>query len=490
MATEDVNIEDKATSVNQFEEVEGLSAEHREFILNRHGTLAIRPIPSMDPADPYNWPSWKKNVNILLVSFHSMMATFIPSAIIPAFDLLAKDFGTSLTRASYLTSMMIVVFGFAPLIWKPLSNRFGRRPIWLISTSCSAVCNVGCAYCTNYASMAVCRILAAFFISPASAIGAGVIVETFFSHQRGRKLGIWTLFTSIGPSTGPFFTGFIAYHSGWKWIFLFLAIINAVQFVAYLFLGPESRYLANSPGEIGRSTLQREFLSFRRIDPTPFVLRDFYEPLTFGKYLTVLVPAISYALVFSFANVMITVEIPQLFQEKFSLNAQQIGYQFAGIIIGSIIGEQFGGPFSDYVMNRHDKKIGGRSAAEYRLWCSYFGFVMCIVGVIVFGVQIQRLNHYNVTPLIGSGIAAFGNQIITTVLVTYAVDTKSEHSSSVGVFIIFIRQTWAFIGPFFFPAMFESKLNVIGSCLVMSGIMLFVSVPLTMLAQWRGASWR
>lgn len=36
-----------------------LSPEHREYLLARHGTLDLDPIPSMDPADPLNWPSWK-----------------------------------------------------------------------------------------------------------------------------------------------------------------------------------------------------------------------------------------------------------------------------------------------------------------------------------------------------------------------------------------------------------------------------------------------
>lgn len=36
-----------------------LSTPHREFLLRRHGTLDLDPIPSMDPADPYNWPAWK-----------------------------------------------------------------------------------------------------------------------------------------------------------------------------------------------------------------------------------------------------------------------------------------------------------------------------------------------------------------------------------------------------------------------------------------------
>lgn len=36
-----------------------LSQSHREYLLNRHGTLELDPIPSNSDADPYNWPRWK-----------------------------------------------------------------------------------------------------------------------------------------------------------------------------------------------------------------------------------------------------------------------------------------------------------------------------------------------------------------------------------------------------------------------------------------------
>lgn len=44
-----------------------LSEPHKAYLIERHGTLELDPIPSMDPADPYNWPSWKvSNHNIYL----------------------------------------------------------------------------------------------------------------------------------------------------------------------------------------------------------------------------------------------------------------------------------------------------------------------------------------------------------------------------------------------------------------------------------------
>lgn len=86
---------------------------------------------------------------------------------------------------------------------------------------------------------------------------------------------------------------------------------------------------------------------------------------------------------------------------------------------------------------------------EHRLWVSYPGFVAVIVGLVLFCVQVDRLVRYNVTPIVGIAISAFGNQIITTVLVTYAVDCHQEHAASIGVFINLVRSTWGFIGEWF-----------------------------------------
>ena len=36
-----------------------LSKGHRDYLIERHGTLDLDPVPGISPADPYNWPAWK-----------------------------------------------------------------------------------------------------------------------------------------------------------------------------------------------------------------------------------------------------------------------------------------------------------------------------------------------------------------------------------------------------------------------------------------------
>jgi len=35
-----------------------LTPAHREYLIQRHGTVDLDPIPDMGDADPYNWPQW------------------------------------------------------------------------------------------------------------------------------------------------------------------------------------------------------------------------------------------------------------------------------------------------------------------------------------------------------------------------------------------------------------------------------------------------
>ncbi|KAJ5937039.1 hypothetical protein N7466_003489 [Penicillium verhagenii] len=471
--------------------VSHLSEEHRQYLLARHGTLDLDPIPDMNDADPYNWPRWKKNLNLGLVVFHAMIGLFTASSIQSAFVNIAADLDVSMQRTSYLVSLFIAVLGGAPLFWRPLSNRYGRRPIFLISLFCAMIGNIGCANSHSYATMGLCRAITAFFISPAAAIGSAVVAETFFKADRARCMGVWTLMVTLGVPIAPFLFGFLALRISYRWIYWVLVMINGVQFILYLFLGSESLYVREEgvPKQVAAGEKDSLF-KFRRIDPTPLRLWDFIQPLSYFSKPAVVIPAVAYAMIFLWGSIMLTIEIPQIMPEQFGFNTQEVGLQFLGIILGSVIGEQIGGLISDRWMLLRQKSTGERPPNEHRLWLAYIGHVLTICGVVVFAVQMGKAgDKWNITPIVGAAIAAGGNQIVTTINITYAVDCYRPDAASVGVFITFVRQTWGFIGPFWFPDMFADLGWNTGAGIAVA-LMVGVSVIPTMLLQWRGASWR
>lgn len=304
-------------------------------------------------------------------------------------------------------------------------------------------CNIGAVYCRTFGTQMVTRVLAAWFISPPLGIGSGVVTELSHPEERARKLGWWTLMITLGIPGSCFIMGFVVQHLGVAWVYGIFAIINAAQFIAYVLLGDESLYVKDSP--ISQKTRTRLAKLFpRRIDPRPIRVRDFFAPLFLGRFPRILIPGVAYGIEFAYANIAIIISTPLIFGEKFHFNAQQIGYQFVAIIIGSVIGEQLSGPMSDWFLKyRHRQK--GHTIPADRLWLSYIGFGTIFAGLLVWGFQLEKAVTWNITPCIGMAIAAFGNQVLTTILIAFAVDNHREHAPSIGVFINFCRQLYGFV---------------------------------------------
>ncbi|KAI1283345.1 major facilitator superfamily domain-containing protein [Xylaria sp. FL0933] len=460
-----------------------ISEAHRQYTLERHGTDQLDPFPDFNDADPYNWPRPKKWLNLAFVAFHGFMATFTAAAIQSAFEDISIDLHVSLQQVSYLVSLVIAILGVSPIFWRPLADRFGRRPVLLASLVISLAGNVGCAKSPTYSTMAVCRAITAFGISPAAGIGSGMVQEMFFKHQRGRYIGIWTVLVTLGVPVAPFIFGFVALRVGYRWIYWTLAITNAIQLISYFFLGSETRYLRGQENKAPGNYIQR-LVRFRRIDPTPITIWDYTHPFRVGALPCVTIPAIAHAMIFNLASVFPTFEIPQLYVENFHQNTQEVGLQSVAVILGTLLGEQVGGHLSDRWM-----RLKRAKTTEFRLWLSYFGYALTIAGNAVFLIQLEKAgNTWNVTPTVGAGVVSAGNQIVTTVLITYAVDCHHQEATSIGVFIICARQIWGFIGPFWFPPLL-ANVGFKGTVGVLTAIVIGAAWLPTMLLQWRGGNW-
>jgi hypothetical protein len=74
-----------------------------------HQALDERIWENDSPQNPRNWSNSKKNAQILMVAFHSMMGTFMAAGIIPAYDTFAEKYGVTVPDASYLTSFQVCV---------------------------------------------------------------------------------------------------------------------------------------------------------------------------------------------------------------------------------------------------------------------------------------------------------------------------------------------------------------------------------------------
>jgi len=441
---------------------EDVQAAGLEKVYARHGRIDLVPLPSDDPQDPYNWAWWRKHALLLQVAFHAMMGPFSAAAVIPSFGQFSEEFGVSITQASYFVSVPILFLGTFPLLWGPVSARIGRRPVLLASAFLSAAMHFAGGWCTSYGGLMATRVFQGIALCPPQSIGANMVNEMFFLHEKGQKLGIWTLLTSLGPPMAPLLTGPLTYHIGtWRATFWFLAIINLVQFFLYLVLGPETIFDRPERGTKHEDTRWTDaFLKFRRRSEAPWARLPYetVRPLFMALQLPVILPSIAYAVVFSYTNVLLTVEIPALLGQKYELNEQQIGLQFVGAVVGAVLGELVAGKGSDLYVAWRTKRANGERQPEMRLPFALPGFILAAVGIIVFGVQLQNTEagHWNVTPVIGVAVAIAGLQLVTTVVYAYSIESQpADRAPRVAPFVAFFRQLYAFTAPFYLPLAFE-----------------------------------
>lgn len=313
------------------------------------------------------------------------------------------------------------------------------------------ICNIGGSQCTSYGSQMATRVITAILISPPIGIGSGVVTELCEPEERAQKLGWWTLMTTLGTPAGPFIMGFVTQHIGMQWIFWIYTIINFVQLLAYLALGDETIYVqpeaakdATATTKDNRNIVVRNLMP-RRINPRPLKPVEFVEPLFMSRFPRVLIPALAHGIAFCYGNIAIVVEMPTAFGQKFDFGPQQIGLQYIAVVIGCVLGEQLSGPMSDQWLKFLNRKRGHTCPAD-RLWLSYIGYGTLIAGLLTWGIQLQNASKtWNVTPCVGAAIASFGNQMLTTILTSFAVDSYRDQSTTVGVFINVCRQVCGFV---------------------------------------------
>ncbi|KAG2216729.1 hypothetical protein INT45_007628, partial [Circinella minor] len=150
---------------------------------------------------------------------------------------------TTDTAINASLSVFVFVTAFFPLLWTMLAERYGSRPIYLISFLICLVGNICCALSVNIAMFIGSRAISAMGSSSMMALGGGTIADIFEPHQRGRAFGYFTSGVVLGPAVSPIIGGCLNQGFGWRSIFWFLSIVSLFIWLGILLILPETKKL-------------------------------------------------------------------------------------------------------------------------------------------------------------------------------------------------------------------------------------------------------
>lgn len=129
-------------------------------------------------------------------------STFGTSVYTPALQDVMNDFNVSRTAALVGITVYTLGLGFGPIFSAPLSEKYGRKIVYVLSSPIFILFTLGAGFSKTFASLIVCRFFAGLTGSPALAVGAGSNADLFPPHQRAKITSAFLMAPFAGPSLG------------------------------------------------------------------------------------------------------------------------------------------------------------------------------------------------------------------------------------------------------------------------------------------------
>ncbi|EUC34817.1 hypothetical protein COCCADRAFT_3904 [Bipolaris zeicola 26-R-13] len=220
------------------------SQAEREPLLSQAPAKVITFEPN-DPEDPRNWPAARKWLMVAAIIPIDLSVSWGASGFSPVASDFAKDMEVSPSVALLGLSMYVLGLAFGPMTLAPLSEYYGRRPVYIVSYGIFLLMLLGTTYVETLEPFLVLRFFSGYFSSTTISNFGGTIADLFHHNDTGPAMS-WFLWAATGGSpTGFVLFSFIAQGRSWHDVFrIMLAICFAfwiILVVTLNFLG-ETRH--------------------------------------------------------------------------------------------------------------------------------------------------------------------------------------------------------------------------------------------------------
>ncbi|KAI0137548.1 major facilitator superfamily domain-containing protein [Xylariales sp. AK1849] len=423
-----------------------------------------------DPLCPRSMSLLHKWIIVLIVGMGSLCVTCASSIYTSTYDQMNPEFGISTIVGTLGLSTFVLGIALGPLLMSPLSEFYGRRPIYLVSWTMFLIWIIPSAVAQNAETMLVVRFLDGFAGSSFLSVAGGTVSDVFRRDAIQGPMTIISLSPFIGPSLGPLLGGFINSYANWRWTYYFLIIWSFLLLLCIVFFAPETyhplklrdkaRLLRTETGDerwkapmekMNKSIAKTVGYSLLR----PFQLLAF-EPICL---LLCLFSAILLGILYLFFGAF-----GVIFGDVYGFNLWQTGLAFLGIFTGMIAASA-----TDPLWHRvHDgllKRNEGRSEPEFRLPPAVAGAVLVPVGLFWFAWTTYPWVHW-IVPIIGSGVFGMGTLLVFTGIFTFLVDAYPSYAASALAANAFTRCAFAAAFPLFGLQMYHKLGNQWGSSLL------------------------
>jgi EmrB/QacA subfamily drug resistance transporter len=175
--------------------------------------------------DKYKWKA------LITVAMGSLMSTMDFSIINIAFPTLTKTFNTSLPTVMWTTLAYILMSTSSMMVLGKISDLLGRKKMYASGTLILCMGLASCSLAQTIGQLIFFRIIQALGAAMSLSAGTAIVVEAFPANERGKGLGLLSVFVSIGFIIGPVLGGVLLGWMNWQSIFFMRVPIGVIIFI-------------------------------------------------------------------------------------------------------------------------------------------------------------------------------------------------------------------------------------------------------------------
>ncbi len=362
----------------------------------------------------------------------------------PSLPFIAGALNASPGQVNLTLSMFFAGFAFSQLVYGPLSDRYGRRPVLIAGLVLYLVASLVCVFSGTIEALIIGRFAQGAGACAGPVLGRAIVRDIHGPARAAKVFAYIGVAFAVSPALTPIIGGYLQVWYGWRANFFFFTAVAVVVLAAtWLLLRETNRH--PDPGATNIGNVMR---SYRMLLKSPSYM---------GYMLSV-------ALIFS-GLMAYTVEAPFLFINGLGLAANDFGLLSIVNNVGFVIGTLAAGHLTS--------RLGVRRMV-------LIGIVISLVGAVMMAVA-ALAGYMNIVVIIGpmvvflAGMGLVMPNAMAGALAPFP-GAAGAASALLGFFqMITASLASAFVG--WLPK--ATQLPMALSMLVMAGVALFMFVALT-----------